>query len=99
MTTSTKELIDKLLGLESIFPAQGSKTCGEAAQRLRELDSQSQKTDALYDSAYIAGAQAGFSCALSDDAETLNKLIASRNGYLKPINCSGAVKSGGTPNE
>lgn len=63
----------------------------QAAQRLRELDRKVSIADALNDSAYISGAQAGFNCALSDDVEALNKLIASRNGYLKPLSL-GAVK-------
>lgn len=36
--TTTQELIKKLLALESILPAKGRATCGEAVDRLRELD-------------------------------------------------------------
>lgn len=38
--------------------------------------------DALSDSAYIAGAKAGWNCETSAD---LQRLIESRKGYLKPL--------------
>lgn len=50
-----------------------------------EVERKGDVQDALCDSAYIAGAQAGFKAAQSDDVEALNKLIATRNGYLKAL--------------
>lgn len=54
----------------------------------------SDRQGALYDSAYIAGAKAGHNAAQSDDPEALNKLIATRAGYLKALATPEVVPQG-----
>lgn len=41
--------------------------------------------DALYDSAYIAGAKAGYNCGVNEDSAGLEALINARSGYLKAL--------------
>ena len=42
-------------------------------------------TDALYDSAYIAGLKAGWNFCAADNAAGLQASVAARAGYLAPI--------------
>lgn len=73
---SESEVIDRLR--ERIADLEGQL-------KARSATVPSDRQDALYDSAYVAGAKAGHNAAQSDDPEALNKLIATRSGYLKVL--------------
>lgn len=64
---------------------QALRTLASGADRSGEPD-KSDITDALMDSQYIAGAKAGWNAAQADNPnEAYEKIIKSREGYLKPI--------------
>jgi Lar family restriction alleviation protein len=52
-----------------------------------------ERVDALCDAAYVAGAQAGFNAAASDDPDALSKLVASRSGYIEVLRASAPARA------
>ncbi|CAN7592877.1 hypothetical protein LJR039_004313 [Pseudorhodoferax sp. LjRoot39] len=52
-----------------------------------------ERVDALCDAAYVAGAQAGFNAAASDDPDALSKLVASRSGYIEVLRATAPARA------
>ena len=71
------EAVDYLL---SLFAAAPTLPVGEAPR----VDADD-RTDALHDSAYLAGLKEGWNCGVDEDRGRYQRIVDSRAGYLKPL--------------
>ena len=74
------------LRIASHGQAPAQPTVAQAAESVPAVDGSLEVADAMADSQYLAGVSAGWNAANADDPNAaLQKLHASRAGYLKPL--------------